>query len=116
MKSLQWVRGWVSESAVQLEYNELERYKLKFYSCIHCQANQLICEHSNTFIEKLKLLRKKNALRPLIFLTLVSLFTTGNGMLSSRPYMVQMFQTYGFPVEPQWASVNLIKDDVTEKL
>lgn len=108
-KSLQWLRGWVPSEAVAVEFKEMQRYSHNSNSCIKCQKLGVECLHpAPTFADRLKELMRKRALRP--FSIVMFLFVTHQfgGMPSLRPYMVQVFQAFGVPLDANWTTVSKI--------
>lgn len=106
LQSLQWLRGWVSERAVAREFAEIKRYSVQSNSCMTCQKAGLVCPHPPaTLREKLRELRRKRTLRPFLLIIGCFFISQFSGMNSIRPYMVQIFEAYGLPIDPNWATV-----------
>uniref|UniRef100_A0A1B0CIY0 Putative sugar transporter n=1 Tax=Lutzomyia longipalpis TaxID=7200 RepID=A0A1B0CIY0_LUTLO len=106
MKSLQWLRGWVDAETVEKEFLELQRYSINSSRCNPCQKADQTCIHPPpTLIDKLKELTRKRTLKPVFVVTMFFLFCQFSGMSGMRPYLVQIFQAYGVPVNPNWAAV-----------
>ncbi|GAB0097348.1 facilitated trehalose transporter Tret1 [Sergentomyia squamirostris] len=105
MKSLQWLRGWVEAEAVQEEFLELQRYSINSNRCNPCQKIDQPCNHPPpTLIEKMKELIRKRTLKPMFIVTMFFLICQFSGLSGMRPYLVQIFQAYGIPVNPNWAT------------
>ncbi|XP_055716568.1 facilitated trehalose transporter Tret1-like [Phlebotomus papatasi] len=105
-KSLQWLRGWVKPEAVEQEFLELQRYTINSNRCNPCQKSDQTCTHPPpTLIEKMKELIRKRTLKPVFVVTMFFIFCQFSGMSGMRPYLVQIFQAYGIPVNPNWAAV-----------
>lgn len=107
LTSLQWLRGWVSPAAVSKEFLDIQRYSQNSNRCTTCEKSNVICKHPPPNVgERLKELLRKRTLKPL-FLTLgcfmIAQFT---GLSAMRPYMIQIFQAYGSPIDASWATVN----------
>lgn len=104
LKSLQWLRGWVSEKTVKNEFEKMQRYKTISTRCEECQTSQ--CDHNKKikFCQKLRTI-KDTATRPMIIVLLVSFFVIFDGIKSIRPYYVQIFRVFGVPIDIYWSPV-----------
>lgn len=109
LKSLQWLRGWVSPQVVDKEFVEISRYMDQMQKkCKDCEVtHQDRCEHSVLRWKLWKTMLLPSTLRPFILTMLTFITIQFNGLVAVRPYLVQIFQTYGFPLDPNWASVRL---------
>jgi MFS family permease len=110
LKSLQWLRGWVSEKAVEKEFVEIQRYSANSNKCTKCQKADIACMHPpESPLMLFKELIRKRTLKP--FLLVIIFFAIGqfSGLPAMRPYLVQIFQTFGFPVDPSWATVSTLE-------
>ncbi|XP_035776350.1 facilitated trehalose transporter Tret1-like [Anopheles albimanus] len=107
-KSLQWLRGWVSPKAVEQEFQEMKRYSANSAKCATCQkADATTCQHPPlTEWMKLKELTRKRNLRPFVLVMLFFVFGQLSGLTGMRPYLVQIFQAYGVPLDANWATVS----------
>ncbi|XP_052868649.1 facilitated trehalose transporter Tret1-like [Anopheles cruzii] len=108
-KSLQWLRGWVSPKAVEQEFQEMKRYSLNAAKCAACQKADAAttCQHPPlTEWMKLKELMRKRNLRPFVLVMLFFVFGQLSGLTGMRPYLVQIFQAYGVPLDANWATVS----------
>lgn len=106
LKSLQWLRGWVSAKAVKVEFDEIKRYNEYSVSCSACIKSQQKCPHpSPTIREKLQELLRRRTMKP--FIILLTAFAIGqfSGSHAMRPYIVQILKSYGSPISPNWATV-----------
>lgn len=108
LKSLQWLRGWVSPKAVEQEFQEMKRYSLNSAKCAACaKTNASTCQHPPlTEWMKLKELTRKRNLRPFVLVMLFFVFGQLSGLTGMRPYLVQIFQAYGVPLDANWATVS----------
>uniref|UniRef100_A0A182R125 Major facilitator superfamily (MFS) profile domain-containing protein n=1 Tax=Anopheles farauti TaxID=69004 RepID=A0A182R125_9DIPT len=108
LKSLQWLRGWVSPKAVEEEFQEMKRYSLNSAKCALCQkSGASTCQHPPlTEWTKLKELLRKRNLRPFVLVMLFFVFGQLSGLTGMRPYLVQIFQAYGVPLDANWATVS----------
>lgn len=109
LKSLQWLRGWVSPDVVETEFNQMQRYMDKTSKkCDTCQINhQIRCEHYVSRWKIWKDLPLPSTFRPFALTMLAFTTCQFNGLVAMRPYLVQIFQTFGFPLDPNWASVSM---------
>uniref|UniRef100_A0A182NQQ7 Major facilitator superfamily (MFS) profile domain-containing protein n=1 Tax=Anopheles dirus TaxID=7168 RepID=A0A182NQQ7_9DIPT len=108
LSSLQWLRGWVSPKAVEQEFQEMKRYSLNSAKCALCQkSGATTCQHPPlTEWTKLKELMRKRNLRPFVLVMLFFVFGQLSGLTGMRPYLVQIFQAYGVPLDANWATVS----------
>lgn len=107
-KSLQWLRGWVSPTAVEKEFQEMQRYNKNAAQCTPCQKSQNSkCDHPppSEWMKLKELMRKRN-LRPFALVMLLFAFGQLSGLTGMRPYLVQIFQAYGVPLDANWATVS----------
>lgn len=107
LKSLCWLRGWVKPEEVEKEFTEMQRYSKFSTKCTPCQkASVTDCEHpSPGFKAHLKELVRKRTVKPIVIVTVFFAITQFCGMAGMRPYLIQIFQAYGVPVDPSWATV-----------
>lgn len=105
IQSLQWLRGWVKPHCVQEEYVEITEYIDVANRCDECKRLQRKCPHMATYMEKAKDLLRRKALRPLLLVGVSFFFVHANGNSAVRPFLVQVFQVFGVPMDPNWASV-----------
>lgn len=106
LRSLQWLRGWVSPRAVEREFRDIKRYSENSNACIACQKASVPCPHPPpTLRDKCQELLRKRTLRPFGLLVVCFLVTQFSGMASMRAYMVQIFAAYSMPISPNWATV-----------
>lgn len=108
MKSLQWLRGWVSPAAVTKEFKSLERYSAMSNSCLSCEKLETKCEHpAPTFIEKMRDVLRKRTLKPLFLVTFLCFVMQFCGIFAMRPYIVQILHAFGVPMDPKTTTVIL---------
>lgn len=106
MKSLQWLRGWVSEKAVEQEFKELQRYSEQSNACFACSKKEISCPHPPaTLWEKIQDLMRKRTMKPFFLVLPLFIFTQLSGLPPMRPYLVLILKAYGVPVDPNWATV-----------
>lgn len=107
MKSLQWLRGWVSEKAVEKEFNELKRYSDNANKCTPCQKSGIaVCSHKEPFVVKAKELMRKRTLKPFCLVLALFAFCQFGGLHGMRPYLIQVFETFDLPIDSNWATVS----------
>jgi hypothetical protein len=58
------------------------------------------------FVANVKLLLEPETLRPLILAFLIFLFSGMGGMMSVKPFMVEVLQRFQSPLDPKWSSVS----------
>ncbi|CAD7092819.1 unnamed protein product [Hermetia illucens] len=108
LKSLQWLRGWVSPKAVEKEFSEMQRYSVNSNKCSDCAKADITCPHPPpTLMEKLGEIKRKRTLKA--FALVLSIFAFGqfSGLLAMRPFLVQIFKAYGVQLDPSWGTVVL---------
>lgn len=106
-KSLQWLRGWISEKAVEKEFNEMKRYSDNANKCTPCQkGNAAVCEHKEPFTSKAKELLRKRTLKPFFLVLCLFAFCQFSGMHGMRPYLIQIFETFSLPIDSNWGTVS----------
>lgn len=106
LKSLQWLRGWVPAREVEKEFSEMQRYSKFSTKCTPCQKSEKDCDHpAPGFRDKLKELARKRTVKPIMLVTVFFAIAQFSGMAGMRPYLVQIFQAYGAPVESSYATV-----------
>lgn len=100
-KSLQWLRGWVSNDAVTQEFHYLQQHSERSKSCNTCIEENVKCAHGlPTLAKKFTELKRKRTLKP--FFIVISMFFIAqfSGMYSMRPFLVQIFKAYESPIPP----------------
>lgn len=105
LRSLQWLRGWVSPRAVQQEYTELINYIETSNACVACQRRGMRCTHRIGCLEKAGELLRPNVLRPFALVVMCFIIVQSNGIAAVKPFLVQVFKVFGVPMDPNWASV-----------
>lgn len=105
IRSLQWLRGWVPAVAVQAEYREMTDYMDVANRCDECNRLGQKCAHISSYSEKAKDLVRPKTLRPLLLVAIVFFVVHVNVNSAVRPFLVQVFQIFGIPMDPNWASV-----------
>lgn len=110
LKALQWLRGWVAPSAVQNEFEQLQKYKDRSHACNECTKQDTPCAHSTPTISKqISSLFRREALHPLIMVVFMFFIAQFTGLDAMRIYLVQIMVAYGVPFDPNWAIVSLMK-------
>lgn len=99
-KSLQWLRGWVSPSAIHNEFTELQAFSRVANACTDCSKRSVKCIHPTpSFWTKIKEIRRKRNAKPfalcfgLYFLYQFSLVTVW------QPYIIQVLKALGTPLD-----------------
>lgn len=108
MKSLQWLRGWVSPGCVTNEFNDLKRYKDLSNACANCEKLSVKCPHPPpTMKDKLRDVLRKRTLRPFTIIAIMFFIMQFSGMFAMRPYIVQILEAFGMPMDANLATVVL---------
>lgn len=109
LKSLQWLRGWVSPKAVKEEFDEIKRYNEYSISCTACIKAERKCTHPPpTIREKLRELIRRRTIKPFVILLIAFFIAQFSGTHAMRPYIVQILKNFGSPIDPSWATVRLV--------
>lgn len=105
-KSLQWLRGWVAPNAVYNEFSALQSYSIKWNACDSCQKQSIKCYHPKpTTCDKLREVKRKRNIRPLILITCLQFFNKFSASFVFEPYIIQVLQALGSPINANAASV-----------
>ncbi|XP_023724431.1 facilitated trehalose transporter Tret1-2 homolog isoform X2 [Cryptotermes secundus] len=114
-RSLCWLRGWVPPSAVKKEFNDLVLYsenikKLKDEPYKTAENEGVatatdVSSRDSAFKRKLRELLKPQTLRPLSLVLMFFFFQHSSGFTAMRPYMVQVFEEFGLPINAYWVTV-----------
>lgn len=105
-KSLQWLRGWTSEQTVSEEFEELQNYAIASNACAACAKQSIECHHAKpTILDKIKELKRRRNVRPIILMFLLQFFGIFNGSYVWDPYIVQVVNALGTPIKPNYATV-----------
>lgn len=112
LKSLKWLRGWVSEKDVQTEFETMKRYNDSSNSCEACKKSSLKCTHqieTQTTWQAIKELGRKRSLKPYFIILIMCTTTFFSGTHHLNVYMVQILNAYQAPMDPTIATVCLQK-------
>lgn len=105
LKSLQWLRGWVSPRAVQTEFNSLHQFSITSNTCDDCRAMKTQCSHVSLSLKaKMRDLTRRRNLWPFMLLSLAFFIVNFSGVYAVRPYLVQILKTYRTPISSNWAT------------
>lgn len=108
MQSLQWLRGWVSPQAVYDELHTLQLHSEYSNSCRQCLEQSVKCYHPPpTFRDKIANLKRRRTLKPLLLVVLLHMFMEFCGMFAWRPYIIQILQANGVPVDANTTTIYL---------
>lgn len=107
LKSLRWLRGWVSQKIIQSEFDSLKRHKDASNSCNDCKKANVGCTHIDApnVWQTMKELIRKRTLKPFIILFTMGIVTFFSGTHHLNAYMVQILTAYKSPIDPNWATV-----------
>ncbi|XP_018900034.2 facilitated trehalose transporter Tret1 isoform X4 [Bemisia tabaci] len=128
LQSLQWLRGWTTKEAVQEEYTKLQFYAKKQQGkTIHAYGKEVdIADEKPTVLngaskgdhleveeveerrglkEKIRELTCKEMLVPLGKCIVLFFVSICSGLLSLRPYFVQVFEEFDLPTDGLTTSV-----------
>lgn len=100
-KSLRWLRGWVSESEIEKELNDLKEYREFANSCSDCQALKIKCDHPlPSLLDKFKGLFQASYAKPMLIMAMSTFFTFFTAIYHFIPFLAQVLNTYETPVSP----------------
>lgn len=109
-KSLQWLRGWVTEAAVRTELGELQRYCAAAKKCKLCRiATDCHCEAAagtdrwSRWTANWRRFTASRNLKPFCVVTLFLVFAQLSGFAAMRPYLVPILRNYRVPMDPDQA-------------
>lgn len=105
MKSLQWLRGWVSPPYVKTEYTELREFVTQSMACAVCKREHIECSHYAGFWTRSLDIRQANTMRPLCVVIVSFVLSHCCYMTAMRPYLVQIVTVYRIPVSPSYYMV-----------
>lgn len=105
-KSLCWLRGWVSKEIVAEELQSVKRQMELYKSCNDCIKKNVKCPHPlPTMREKLAEMKRKRTIKPFVIVMILFALTHLSGILTMRPFMVQIFKAYDSPIAPDRAAM-----------
>lgn len=109
-KALQWLRGCVPAEDVETEFAGMTTFIAQVNACLACQRDKKLsngkCTHRVGYLARCKELMRTNALRPLGLLWFCMIIGQSSGNAAIRPFLVQIFQTFRIPMDPNWGSVS----------
>lgn len=105
LKSLQWLRGWVAPEMVRDEYEHLKNYSILSKACNKCTKLQMICDHTESLEDKLKQLSRRRIFKPFILIMSLEFFTQFCGVMSWRPYVIQILNAYAIQMSPSLVTI-----------
>uniref|UniRef100_A0A1B0G9I1 Major facilitator superfamily (MFS) profile domain-containing protein n=1 Tax=Glossina morsitans morsitans TaxID=37546 RepID=A0A1B0G9I1_GLOMM len=105
LKSLQWLRGWVTEHDVKEEFNRL--YDELITQPALEEAKESMDHKTHGYLNRLRMFKKRSFLVP--FLLVAYTFFTGHfsGKTSLQTYAVQIFHTLKAPINKYHATILL---------
>ena len=105
-KSLQWLRGWVSPQTVHKEFVDLQNYSNTSNACTSCAKQSVECQHpKQTIWHKIKEIKRRRHIRPLIFIIAMQLCCDFNGSYILETYNIQVLNVLGSAIEANSAMV-----------
>lgn len=107
MKSLQWLRGWVSPNGVKDEFKSIQRYNEESLACNDCIKLATRCTHPlPTMLEKFRDLFRRRTMKPFTITIVLFAFAQFSGYPPMRPFLVLILKAYAVPINPNWATVS----------
>jgi hypothetical protein len=86
---------------------ELENFPLSEVALEACEKSKHGSNRSK-FVVIMKLLLEPETLRPLILAFLIFLFSGMGGMMSVKPFIVEVLRRFQSPLDPKWSSVSML--------
>lgn len=118
LRSLQWLRGWVSPDAVQGEFKEIASFVEAANACEMCRSATAPrkCDHDSSYLEKCSDLIEHKFIKPFIMLSVCFVIIQFSGNCAIRPFLVQIMVTMRMPLDANWASVIMSVADISSNL
>ncbi|KAI5695545.1 hypothetical protein M8J76_013485 [Diaphorina citri] len=103
-QSLRWLRGWSKKDKVRVEFDQIVRGIEKSSKDANRNASRNISKidkirNELNYFKRPEIIRPFNMLIILFFVTVISAF------IPMRPYLVEVFQTFGLPLKSEWVLV-----------
>lgn len=105
LKSLQWLRGCVSADTVIDEYKNLQQYSERSRACNSCGKQSIRCDHTESILNKLKQLKRKRIMKPLILAIILQFFLQFSAIMTWRPYIIQILSAYAIRWNASYTAV-----------
>lgn len=101
-RSLRWLRGWSKKDKVLIEFEQIVRdlAKQKSRGSISTKVSKM-----EKFRDELNNLRRPEILRPFYMLMILFFITLIGALIPMRPFLVDVFQKFGLPVQTEWVLV-----------
>lgn len=106
-RSLQWLRGWRTAAEVEQEFAELQRCSAMSHACTACKrADSATCTHRPSgWYDAWRELFRHGTRRPFGLIMVAFVLVQFSGLSAVRPFMVQLFQTFAIPMDPNMGTV-----------
>lgn len=108
-RSLRWLRGWVPDRVVRKELDDLVEFIAMANACDACRRTSVegvSCTHTSSYSEKVRDLFRSKTLRPYALLVFSFFVVHCSGNMAIRPFLVQIFATFGIPLDANWGLVS----------
>uniref|UniRef100_A0A8D8UXV6 Facilitated trehalose transporter Tret1 n=1 Tax=Cacopsylla melanoneura TaxID=428564 RepID=A0A8D8UXV6_9HEMI len=108
-RSLRWVRGWSKKHKVQVEFDQLvkETKSATLYEPDHEMGQYLTNKktQSSQFTQVCNYLIRPEILRPFNMIMILFFITIIASLQPMRPFLVEIFRTFGLPMKSEWVLV-----------
>lgn len=104
-RSLRWVRGWSKKNKVQLEFDQLVKETNSATLYIPAEVGMTEKSESTQFAQLCIYLRRPEILRPFNMIMVLFFITIIAGLQPLRPFLVEIFRTFGLPMRSDWVLV-----------
>lgn len=105
LKALQWLRGCVSSDTVIDEYKNLQQYSERSRACNSCGKRAIYCDHNESILNKIKQLKRKRIMKPLILALVLQFFLQFSAIMAWRPYIIQILNAYAIRWNANYTAV-----------
>jgi Arabinose efflux permease len=100
-EALRWLRGWSKKDKVRAEFDQMVRGIQKSSK----DANKNNMSKIDKIRNELNNFKRPEIIRPFNMLIILFFVTVISSFISLRPYLVEIFQTFGFPLKSEWVLV-----------
>lgn len=104
-QSLRWLRGWSKKDKVLIEFNQIVRDLSKSSQNRSKGGTTAKSSKMDKFRDELNNFRRPEILRPFNMLIILFFITLIGALIPMRPFLVEVFETFGLPVKPEWVLV-----------
>lgn len=106
-KSLRWVRGWSKKKKVLIEFDQLvkDTRNASLYAPDGAEVDYNSATKPSYFYETCAYLTRSEILRAFRMVMILFFITIIASLFPMRPFLVEVFKTFGLPMKPEWILV-----------